>query len=70
MNYNNDLPGGKQVTRGDKKTKKTVISLLVISHKLIDSPIKGPQGHIHIQSRTHRGHIHTQYEHLLFTIVL
>ena len=24
----------------------------------------------YIQSRAHRGHIHIQYEHLLFTIVL
>jgi hypothetical protein len=32
--FNNDLPGGKQMTKGDKKNKKTtVISLLVISHK-------------------------------------
>jgi hypothetical protein len=22
MNYNNDLPGGKQVTKGDKKKQK------------------------------------------------
>ena len=26
MNYNNDLPGGKQVTKGDKKkTKKQLL---------------------------------------------
>ena len=25
MNYNNDLPGGKQATKGDKKKTTTVI---------------------------------------------